>query len=271
MISYNRFNTRNIYPVTVFWFWLAGWSMEFCWKWKKYTCKYIFLHLYIHTWYNTIIIIFIQKHINLTTFFDFGWPRSRALRYVREFTLVTKWRNSPEWHICNICQTRDDFYSIFTCLMWFLIHVNLKINHIHYNDVIMSTMASLITSVSIVYPTLYSAADQRKYQSSVLLAFVRGIHRRPVNSPHKGSVTRKMFPFDDVIMLWRWVHMFLTSGKHSFLLALTVPPELNVFIHIGIMFSTTYTFVTCVIDIMLQAYIWTFSDDGHYVLRNNAL
>ena len=42
--------------------------------------------------------------------------------------------------------------------------------------------------------------DQRKHQSSASLAFVRGIHRRPVNSPHKGPVMRKMFPFDDVIM-----------------------------------------------------------------------
>ena len=33
------------------------------------------------------------------------------------------------------------------------------------------------------------------------LVFVRGIHRRPMSSPHKGPVTRKMFPFDDVIMI----------------------------------------------------------------------
>ena len=43
-------------------------------------------------------------------------------------------------------------------------------------------------------------ADQRKHQSSASLAFVRGIHRSPVNSPYKGPVTRKMFPFDDIIM-----------------------------------------------------------------------
>ena len=43
-------------------------------------------------------------------------------------------------------------------------------------------------------------ANQRKHQSSASLAFVRGIHRSPVNSPHKWPVTRKMFPFDDVIM-----------------------------------------------------------------------
>ena len=47
---------------------------------------------------------------------------------------------------------------------------------------------------------VYSGTDQRKHQSSASLAFVRGIHRSPVNSPHKWPVTRKMFPFDDVIM-----------------------------------------------------------------------
>ena len=51
-----------------------------------------------------------------------------------------------------------------------------------------------------VYSAVYSRADQRKHQSSASLAFVRGIHRGPVNSPHKWPVTRKIFPFDDVIM-----------------------------------------------------------------------
>ena len=49
----------------------------------------------------------------------------------------------------------------------------------HYNDVIMSTMASQITSLTSVYPTVYSGADQRKHQSSASLAFVLGIHRSP--------------------------------------------------------------------------------------------
>ena len=60
----------------------------------------------------------------------------------------------------------------------------------------MSTMASQITSLTIVYSTVYSRADQRKHQSFASLTFVRW----PVNSPHKEPVTRKMFPFDDVIM-----------------------------------------------------------------------
>ena len=73
-------------------------------------------------------------------------------------------------------------------------------SHFHYNDVIMSMIASQITSLKIVYTTVYSDTDQRKYQSSVSLAFVWGNHRGPVNSPHKWPVTWKMFPFYDVIM-----------------------------------------------------------------------
>ena len=64
----------------------------------------------------------------------------------------------------------------------------------------MDPMASEINSLTIVYSTIYLGADQRKCQSYASLAFVRGIHRWPVNSPHKWPVTRKMFPFDDVIM-----------------------------------------------------------------------
>ena len=64
----------------------------------------------------------------------------------------------------------------------------------------MSVMASQITSLTIVYSTVYSGADQRKHQNSASLAFVRGINRWLVNCQHKGAVARKMFPFDDVIM-----------------------------------------------------------------------
>ena len=72
---------------------------------------------------------------------------------------------------------------------------------LHYGDIIMGSMASQLTSLSIVYPTVYSDTDQRKHQSSASLVFVLGIQRWPVNSPHKGPVTRKMFPVDDVFMI----------------------------------------------------------------------
>ena len=70
----------------------------------------------------------------------------------------------------------------------------------HYADVIIIEMASQITSLAIVCSIVYSDADQRKHQSSASLAFVRGIHRGPGNSPRKWPVTRKMFQFDDVIV-----------------------------------------------------------------------
>ena len=80
-------------------------------------------------------------------------------------------------------------------------HFQYRIIISHYNDVIMGAMASQITSLTIVYSTVYSGADQRKHQNLVSLAFVRGIHQSPVNSPHKWPVTRSFDVFfDDVIM-----------------------------------------------------------------------
>ena len=69
-----------------------------------------------------------------------------------------------------------------------------------YRDVIMSSMASQITSIASVYSNVCSGADQRKQQSSASLASVKGIHRWPMISPHKGPVTQKTFPFDEVIV-----------------------------------------------------------------------
>ena len=70
----------------------------------------------------------------------------------------------------------------------------------HYNDAIVDVMTAQITSLTIIYSTVYSGTDQRKHQSSASLVFERGFHRWPVNSPQKWPVTRKMFPFDDVNM-----------------------------------------------------------------------
>ena len=72
----------------------------------------------------------------------------------------------------------------------------------HYNDVIMGSMAFQITSLAVVYSTVYSGTDQRHHQRSATLALVRGIHRWSVNSHHKWPVTRKRFPSDDVIMIF---------------------------------------------------------------------
>ena len=83
----------------------------------------------------------------------------------------------------------------------------------------MSAMVSQITSVSIVYSTVCSGADEGKHQNSASLALVRGIHWWPVNSPHKEPVTREMFPFDDVINIvcklsqgWRQWNAFIVTN-----------------------------------------------------------
>ena len=85
-------------------------------------------------------------------------------------------------------------------------------------------MASQITSLMIVSSTIYSGADQRKHQSSASLVFVRGIHRWPGNSQHKRPVTRKMFPFDDVIVyrtdfttrLWAHISNIVEKWSYSY-------------------------------------------------------
>ena len=83
---------------------------------------------------------------------------------------------------------------------------------IHYVDVIISAIASQMTGVTIVYRTVCSGVNQRKHQSSASLAFVRGILRWPVNSPNKRPVTRKILPFDDVIMNYgKSLHAALSS------------------------------------------------------------
>ena len=63
----------------------------------------------------------------------------------------------------------------------------------HYIDVIMTTMASQITSITVVYSTVYSDADQRKHQSSASLAFVWGIHRDRWIPRTKGQLRGKYF------------------------------------------------------------------------------
>ena len=109
---------------------------------------------------------------------------------------------TPRRCMCVISQrtrTRNIYLYQRECNDFFQPHPSERIplsRHFHYNDVIMTTITSQITSLTVVYSTVYSHAGQRKHQSSASLAFVWG----PVNSPHKEPVTRKMFPFDDVIM-----------------------------------------------------------------------
>ena len=141
------------------------------------------------------------------------------------------WSNGYIWHLCyyhhhhhHIATTEFPIIIILSmdvCLWWVYLHI-LSVVYIYSgktvvlfispvcrpcvqtsvqtSDVIMGAMAYQITSLTIIYSTVFSGADQRKHQRSARLAFVWGIHWWRVNSPNKWPVTRKMFPFDDVIV-----------------------------------------------------------------------
>ena len=111
----------------------------------------------------------------------------------------------PLWRHCNDLDLSsvafNTFWMTVTCQIYMHDEWTSERGDIcHYGDVIMRAMASRIAGVSIVCSTICSGTDQRKHQSSASLAIVRGIHRWPVDSQHKGPV-----PFDDVIMVAPYV------------------------------------------------------------------
>ena len=107
--------------------------------------------------------------------------------FLKNLKSLLKWNNSPSYCLRQTLVTKglDKFKNDPTKQRYTTQNI-----YEHYDDVIMGWMASQITSLTIVYSTVFSDADQRKRQS------VTG----PVNSPHRWLVTRKLFPFDDVIM-----------------------------------------------------------------------
>ena len=127
-------------------------------------------------------------------------------------SLITKyWNYSRTFLYCEKINKKSVNVDGRQLKLWFflslgywcaLLIINLILSYLILSYVIMGRMrlksqASRLFTHSIVY----LGVDHRKHQSSASLAFVRGIHRWPVNSPHKGPVARKMLPFDDVIML----------------------------------------------------------------------
>ena len=142
-----------------------------------------------------------------------GWNRQDKIRYT--FFVSVLQMNKTTLSVQKHKQFSDGNH-LQTGLFWTKksVVVLSPFHNTHYNDVIMIAMASQITGFSIVCLTACSGADQRKHQSSASLAFVRGIHRWPVDSPHERPVTMKMFPFDDVIML-RWYRLFKPSSEKT--------------------------------------------------------
>ena len=110
---------------------------------------------------------------------------------------VSSARCRPWWPFLNVFINRVHYILVRHVTLAAVIGSTNLVLHFqvmsHYGDVIMGAMASQITTVTTVYSTVYSDVDQRKYQRSASLAFVRGIHRWPVNAPHKWPATRKCF------------------------------------------------------------------------------
>ena len=127
----------------------------------------------------------------------------------------------------------------------------------------MTMLASQITSLTVVYSIVYSGVHQRKHQSSASLAFVREIHRGPVNFPHKWPVTRKMFPFDDVIMnrdFHRLEHMLHQAQRgHCPIPVFTSILEIY---HNNFMYKMSHVLFWLYHEFLLDE-LWTIND-AHY-------
>ena len=108
---------------------------------------------------------------------------------------ISYWHQWSTIYIAEKMKYAHTFYATVINIHRITMWCYYGIQRLYYTDVIMGTIASQITSLTIVFSNVYSDADQRKHQSSASLAFVRGIHREPVNPSHKWPVTRKMFPF----------------------------------------------------------------------------
>ena len=131
--------------------------------------KHSFLIIFV---FNHVLCTILSLHFTWDCFMMVQMKRSHRCKVMASFWA---WYWQPAWpkDDCSMTPYKNTEFSL--------------------RFVIMSVMASQITSLTIVYSTVYSGADQRKHQSSASLAIVRGIHRSPVNSPCKGPVTRKCF------------------------------------------------------------------------------
>ena len=143
-----------------------------------------------------------------------SWPSNVTRKTIREF-MIDKSKSVNESSTINQINTKNILYTY--CLRWNtqldnpsdeLVPPQIKMVLVLHNTIpwiipMGILMVTQITSLTSAYSTAYSCANQRKHQSSASVAFVRGIHRWQVNSSYKWPVTRKMFPFDDVIVaLW---------------------------------------------------------------------
>ena len=124
----------------------------------------------------------------------------------------------------------------------------------HYSVVMMNSMASQITGVSVVYPTVCSGPDQRSKHRQWHLRW--GIHRLPVNLPQKGSLARKIFPFDDVIISTDLTILFIPTENCDIITAnrSTTKSPVCLMGHIVYMYDTNFI-ATRLTEVGVSVYI----------------
>ena len=139
------------HPISVWFFILV--FMGNCWQacFRNLFWWYCFIN---NSWQD---VNFIYMQIFMTTKFFF------RIRF-----LESQDYNKREWYVIR-------FGEQGIICGWMCNNCYWHIYSLHYDDVIMGKMASQITSLTIVYSTIYSGADQRKHQSSASLAFVRRV------------------------------------------------------------------------------------------------
>ena len=157
-------------------------------------------------------VLLCQIFYKILTGHDTSYMGSKAIPNPRRSALNCMHIAWPAFYVCS----RKTDVNLFTYKFLLtqavdLLGQNYKFNMSYHTHTTLQwrhngAMASQITSLTIVYSTIYSDADQRKHQSSAWLAFVRGIHRYLDNSPHKWPITRNMFPFDDIIIISLYAH-----------------------------------------------------------------
>ena len=128
-----------------------------------------------------------------------------------------------QWHkiVSHSCRTniwQEVIFGLFDLPA--LLYASFELCRVHYDDVIMSAIASQITSLTIVYSTVYSGADQRKHQSSASLAFVWGSHRDRWIPRTKCKLRVKCFhlmtsSWIDGEMWWQWAKINSGSAMKS--------------------------------------------------------
>ena len=135
---------------------------------------------------------FVAIEIHLRELIDLGACRTAGSGYFQFFKGSAPWDNI-KFKACK---------SVINKIEKRCVRPSIAFLH-HYSDVMMSAIASQITVITIVYSTVCSHADRRKHRSSASLAFV------PVDSPHKRSITRKMF----LLMASSWQCLYIYKKK----------------------------------------------------------